>query len=166
MSMFLLRMGSGIPGDVTRPGSPCIIEQNIILGTNPPLLYGIPVAVDPSTGKIRPIGAGDTNANAYGILTRSFPVQSAGNSMGVGVPPTSGVCGVLKMGYINVKVNASTVPVKNGSVFVRTVANGGNTIIGGIEAAADSTNTFQLLNAYFTGASDANGNSEVAYALQ
>jgi hypothetical protein len=166
MSMFLYRMPSGIPGALTRAGAPCVVEPNIILGTNPPLLYGIPVAVDPSTGKIRPIGAGDTIANVYGILVRPFPTQSAGVAMGAAVPPTSGMCDVLKAGYINVKVNASAVPVKNGAVYIRTVANGGNTIIGGIEAAADSTNTFVLTGAYFTGATDANGNGEVAYALQ
>ena len=165
MAMFLTRMPAGIPGALSRPLSPFITEPNVILPANPPLLYGIPVAVDPSTGKIRPIGAGDTNANVYGLLVRAFPVQSSGNALGAAVPPTSGMCDVLKTGYMCVKVNASTVPVKNGPVYVRTVANGGNTIIGGIEAAADSTNTFQLLNSYFTGASDANGNCEIAYIL-
>lgn len=166
MSMFLLRMPSGIPGAISRPGAPCVVEPNIILTTNPPLLYGIPVAIDSATGKVRPIGAGDTIANVYGILVRPFPTQSAGTALGAAVPPASGMCDVLKAGYICVKVNASTVPVKNGNVYIRTVANGGNTIIGGIEAASDTTNTFQLTGAYFTGASDANGNCEIAYALQ
>lgn len=166
MSMFLYRMPSGIPGAVTRVGAPTTIEPNIILGTNPPLLYGIPVAIDPSTGKIRPIGAGDTVANVYGILVRAFPMGSSGNALGAAVPPTSGAIDVLKAGYINVNVNGSGTPVKNSVVYVRTVANGGNTIIGGIEAASDSTNSFALTGAYFTGAKDANGNCEIAYAIQ
>lgn len=162
MAVFITRMPAGIPGDVSRPGASTTIETAIVLGTNPPLLYGIPVAVDASTGKIRPIGAGDTVANVYGLLVRAYPSNSSASGVGDSVPPTSGIADVLKKGYMSVKVNGSTSPVKNGSVYVRTVT-GSDTVIGGFSAASDATNNFVLTGAYFTGGMDANGNSEIKF---
>jgi hypothetical protein len=82
----------------------------------------------------------------------------------VSTPLTSGVVDVLKRGFINVKLNSGT--ASNGStVYVRVAAASGAKVIGGIEAAADSTNTIVMANAYFTGAADASGNAEIAYNL-
>jgi hypothetical protein len=40
---------------------------------------------------------------------------------------------------------------KNGQVYVRITANGGNTIIGGIEATSDTTYTLAIANCAFMG---------------
>ena len=163
---ILLRMASGVPGAVSRPGAPATIEPNVILTTNPPTVYGNPVAVDATTGHVRPIGAGDTTATVYGFLVRPFPAQSSGNVLGAATPPTSGACDVAKLGYMTVKVTNGT-PSKNSAVYIRTVANVAlpNTSVGDIEAASDTTNSFVLAGAYFTGAADANGNTEIAFNL-
>jgi hypothetical protein len=53
-------------------------------------------------------------------------------------------------------------PTAGGNVYIRVVANGGNTIIGGFEATADSTNTILLTNAkWTTGKMDSNKCAEV-----
>lgn len=163
MASFLYRMPSGIPGAISRAQAPTNIEPNTILSTNPPTAYGVPVAVDASTGHVRPIGAGDTSALIYGFNVRPFPTQS-GNTLGVSTPPTSGETDVMTMGYMTVKCNYGT-PAKNGTVYVRIAANGANTIIGGIEASSDTTYSVVVTGAHFTGAMDANGNAEIAYNI-
>jgi hypothetical protein len=166
MSAFLYRMPSGIPGALSRPGAPVTVEPNVILSTNPPTAYGNPVAVDAASGHVRPIGAGDTAASVYGFLVRPFPIESGTTALGTATPPTSGACDVAKLGYMTVKVTNGT-PAKNSAVYIRTVLNGAIPagLVGDVEAVADGTNTFVLPGAYFTGAADANGNSEIAFNL-
>ncbi|MEC4682371.1 MAG: hypothetical protein VST70_01635 [Nitrospirota bacterium] len=161
---FTFRMPSGIPGSISR-NSDLPIEPNTISTTTPPTVYGNPVALDASQN-MRPIAAGDTSASVYGFLVRPFPTNSGTQGLGVSTPPTSGTCSVLKMGYMNVAVTNGT-PVKGGAVYIRTVVNVAlpNTYIGDVEAAADSTNSFILTGAYFTGGIDANGNSEIAFGI-
>ena len=160
---ILYRMNAGIPGNVNR-ASEATIEAQLLDIVNFPTAYGVPVAIDATSKGIRKIMAGDVPANVYGFFVRPYPVGASQDPIGVSTPPVSGLCNVLKRGYINVKLNVGTA-AKNGVVYVRTVANGGNTIIGGIEATADGVNNYAMLNAYFTGAADASGNTEVAYNL-
>lgn len=72
----------------------------------------------------------------------------------------------MRQGYMTVLVTQGS-PVKGGSVYIRTVFNATypNSPVGSICAAADGTNSFVLPNAYFTGAADANGNSEIAFNI-
>ena len=164
MTAYLTRMPAGIPGAVSRQGSGTTIEQNIIYTVTPPTLYGVPLAIDPTTGQVRAIKAADTAASVYGILVRPFPSNSSQSGIGASVPPISGICDVCKRGYMNVQVNGATVPAKNGAVYVRTIVGTG-AIIGGIEALADGVNTFVMTGAYFTGVSDATGIGEIAFNL-
>lgn len=159
---FLYRMPAGIPGSVSR-NSAFTIEPNIISSTTPPTLYGIPVKLD-ANQRITGIVGGDTTASVFGFLARPFPTNSGTQGIAAATPPVNGPCDVLKMGYINVKVNVGT-PVKGGAVYVRTVLNVAIPagLVGDIEAASDGTNTFVLTGAYFTGGIDANGNGEIAY---
>lgn len=161
---FLYRMPSGIPGAVSR-NSAFTIEPNIPSTTNVLTNYGNPVALDASQ-HVRPIIAGDVAASVYGFLARAFPTNSSAQGIGVATPPTSGPVDVMKMGYMNIAVTNGT-PVKGGAVYIRTVVNASlpNTYIGDVEAAADSTNSFVLPGAYFTGGVDADGNSEIAFNI-
>ncbi len=161
---FLYRMPAGIPGAVSR-NSAFTIEPNVISSTTPPTVYGNPVALD-ANQHIRPIAGGDVAASVYGFLARPFPTNSGTQGVGVATPPTSGPCDVMKQGYINVLCTNGS-PVKGGAVYIRTVVNSSlpNTSIGDIEAAADSTNSFVLPGAYFTGAMDSNGNAEIAFNI-
>lgn len=167
MTAFVYRMPSGVPGALSRTGLALAVEQAILLSGSAPSAYGFPVAVDAATGHVRAITTGDTAASVYGFLVRPFPTQGGdGQSTGIGVsaPPTSGVVDVLKLGYMSVYVSRGTA-AKNSTVYVRIAANATypNSPVGGIEAAADGTNTVALTNAYFTGAADSSGNAEIAF---
>ena len=72
---------------------------------------------------------------------------------------------ILKRGYIIVNLGGTTDAAKNGTVYVRVANASAGKPIGGVEAAADSTNTVALTNAYFTGPKDAYGVAEVAYNI-
>jgi len=163
MTAYLYRMPSGIPGDVTRQ-SQSTIEAQLLNSALPFPGYGLPGKI--ASGAFVPIAGGDTAASVYGFLVRPYPTEGANASdpLGTGVPATSGAANILKRGYINVKVNAGTASLGS-AVYIRVATPSGAKVIGGIEAASDTTNTIQITGAYFTGAADASGNAEVAFNL-
>lgn len=163
MTAFVYRMPYGIPGDLTRQSS-STIESQIFDPANAFSAYGLFGKI--ASGKFIPVGAGDAATAVFGMLVRPFPITGSNGSdpLGTAVPPTSGVANVLKRGYINVKVNAGTASVGS-AVYIRVAAAAAGKPIGGIEAAADSTNTIVVAGAYFTGAADASGNAEIAYNI-
>lgn len=67
---------------------------------------------------------------------------------------------------MTVKVQDGT-PVKNASVFVRTVAADDPTAqpIGGLECASDGGDCFEITNAKFMGEADSDGNVEISFNL-
>lgn len=174
---FLYRMPAGIPGDVNRAFA-ALVEPNQIDDSDPPLAYGVPVALDTVTGEIRPIGAGDTAVDLYGVLVRPFPIQvtTAATYMGgqpltdpaSGVPPAAGMCDVLKSGYMTVRLYGATAATRGGAVYTRIANAGAGEVVGGFEAAADGGDTIQAgarNTTYFRGPADANGNVEIAWNL-
>lgn len=168
---FGLRMPSGIAGQVHRLEA-STIEPAFILATNPPTAYGVPVALDATSGKIRPMGATDTAASVYGFNVRPYPTTSFGtlgtsnDPLGVSTPPLSGSTSILKRGYINVLLNGTTAATKGGPIYIRIAAAAAGKPLGGVEAAADGANTVVLpAGSYFMGAADAAGNTEIAYNL-
>jgi hypothetical protein len=165
MAVFTFRMPAGIPGAVNRVATATIEAQQLDT-TYFPTVYGVPVALDATSHNLRAIKAADTASSVYGFYVRPYPATGNGtDGLGTSTPPVSGVVSVLKRGYMMVKLNGTTAAVKNGTVYVRTVT-GTFTVIGGIEALADSTNTFAMTgNTYFTGPADSNGNVEVAFNI-
>lgn len=159
---ILYRMPSGIPGDVSRP-SQSTIETGLFDPTNPFSAYGLPGKV--VNGKFVPLGAGDTAALVYGFLVRPYPTTGANPSdpIGTSVPPTSGLCNILRRGYMTV-LNVAGTPALNGPVYSRIAAPSSPTFIGDIEAAAVTNDTIQL-NATFMNAGDASGNVEIVYNI-
>lgn len=156
---FLYRMPSGIPGNNSRP-SASTIESHILGAAF--AAFGLFGKIDPSTGKFTTLASADTDV--YGLLVRSFPTQSAQNASGTSVPATTGIADVMRRGYMTVKCNAGTAK-KAGAVYVRVASGTDLKPIGGIEAAADSTNTIQLKNAMFMHDADAQGNVEISYNI-
>jgi hypothetical protein len=165
MAVFQFRMNAGIPGDISRPEQATVITETLDT-TNYPTVYGVAGTIDATSKKFRKIMAGDTASSVYGLYVRPFPTTTGQltDGLGTSTPPTAGVCNVMKRGFMTVQLNNTTAAAKNGTVYVRT-ATGTGSIIGGFEAAADSTNTFVLANAYFTGPADASGNVEIAFNL-
>lgn len=146
------RMGAGFAGDVNRghPSSiqPCLIDPNA-----PPTAYGQAVVVDPATGGVRPMVAGDQAlTEIWGVTVRPYPIQQAAGSnygqigYGAGAPPLLQPIDVLRGGYVMVPVVGA--PVKGGVVYIWTAASGGGHIQGGWEAAASGGNTATLDGIY------------------
>lgn len=161
MVAFLYRMPAGIPGDVTRP-SQSTIEPAIIDATTPPTSYGIPVKL--VSGKVQPLAGGEAATAIYGLLARPYPTNAGTDPLGTSTPPVAGPCDILRRGYMSVQLRAGTA-AKGGTVYVRVAAAASGKPIGGIEAAADSTNTVVLAAASFMGAADASGVTEIAYNI-
>jgi hypothetical protein len=77
------------------------------------------------------------------------------------------IAAVLKRGRVNVICQKGT-PALNGDVYVRVEANTSypTAVVGGFEAAADSTKTVKLTNAKWRGAADGNGVAELSILTQ
>lgn len=163
MATFLYRMPAGIPGDVTR-ASQSTIEPVVLNSASPFASFGLFGKI--VSNKFVPFGAGDTNGVEYGLLVRPYPTTGGSGSdpLGTSTPPTSGIADCLRRGYMTVKLNAGTA-AKDGQVYVRVAAAAAGKPIGGIEAAADGSNTVAITTAAFMGAADANGNVEIAYNI-
>lgn len=155
---FLYRMPSGIAGDVSRKSHSTIEAHNTVSGFAGFGLFGKLNA----DGKFAPLTSADTAAGVYGLIVRSYPTQSATNSLGAAIP-VAGFNDVLRRGYMTVKCNAGTSKT-GGKVFVRVNAATDVKPIGGIEAVADGANTIEV-NAMFMHAADANGNVEISYNI-
>ena len=160
---FLYRMPYGIPGDVTRPAH-STIEPQVLNASAAFAGFGLFGKI--ASGKFVPVGSGDAASAVYGLLVRPYPTQGANASdpLGAAVPKTSGIADVLRRGYASVKVNAGT-PALSGAVYIRVANAATGKPIGGIEAAADSTNTIQVSGCVFQGDADANGNAEIAFNI-
>lgn len=160
---ILYRMDSGIPGDISRKAQ-STVEPVALDGTNKFTAYGLFGKI--ASGKFVPLGAGDVAASAYGLLVRPYPTQGANPSdpLGTAVPLGTGIGDCMRRGYMTVKLNAGTA-AQAGQVYVRVAAAAAGKPIGGIEAAADSTNTIAITGATFMSAADASGNVEIAYNI-
>lgn len=163
MASFLYRMPSGVPGDISRRQS-STVEPGVLNSALPFAAFGVACKV--ASGKVVPFSGSETAASLFGFLVRSFPMTGANASdpLGTAVPPTVGVCDLLKRGYMTVRNNAGT-PALGGAVYVRVAAATGPKPLGGVEASADSTNSFAVPGAYFTGPADASGNVEIAFNI-
>lgn len=164
LNVFQYRMPAGFAGDVQR-AEIATIETQIIDSAAPPTVFGVPVKM--VSGKIQPINnAGDVAASVYGFNIRAYPMQTNGtDALGTATPPTSGLTDILKRGYINASLGGTVDAAKNGTVYVRVAGAAAGKPLGGVEAAADGTNTIALTNAYFTGPKDAYGIVEVAFNI-
>jgi len=160
---FLYRMPSGIPGDISRL-SAATVEPVLLDPANPFSAFGLFGKI--AAGKFIPIGAGDAASATYGLYVRPYPTTggAASDPLGTSTPPASGIGNAMRRGYMTVKLNAGTAAF-GGQVYVRVAAAAAGKPIGGIEAAADSTNTIAITGATFMSAADASGNVELAYNI-
>lgn len=158
-------MPLGSPGDLTRDVRECTVEAYYNSTTVPVLGFGLPVKLGAQAMSATGIVAADVGSSIVGFSVREYPSYPGGSmanlAAGAGIP-MAGAIGILKKGYMAVKVNAGT-PVKEGIVYVRIAAPAGAKVIGGIEAVADGANTIVVPNAQFMGPADADGNAEIRY---
>jgi hypothetical protein len=160
---YLYRLPAGIAGDINRAQS-CVVRPEVITtsgNANAPLAYGLAVVVDPTTGQVRTVAAGDTAIS--GFLARPFPTNSTTNGLGVATPPTNGPCDLMVRGFMSVLLGGATSAINFGQAYVWTAASTGLHVQGQLEAANPGANGFAIPGAFFSGPADANGNTEVQY---
>ena len=171
MVAYAYRMPAGIAGEVTRYSVGTTIEAQLQMVGNPLPAYGMPAVIDPASGGMRPVAAGDAAGVIYGVIVRPYPTQpqSAVNYGAVvvgqpGVPPVTGIIDILKRGYVNVMLSGigKPAPVKGGPVHIWTAAAAGGEVVGGFTTDPAG---LAIPIAYFTGSADSNGNTEIAWNL-
>lgn len=165
MVAFLYRMDVGYPGAVNRVHD-ASVQAEMMSTASPPLTYGAMLVMDPATASVRPPTGTDTAAEFAGLFVKPYPRQTNVNDpLGTFSPPTSGMCDVLKRGYMTVKLNgASPAVVKGQPVGIFIGAASANNPAGGVTGAAPGA-TVLAVNGTFMGPADANGMTEVAYNL-
>ena len=141
MVALTYRMNSGIPGNVSRE-SQASIESGFYDSTAPFPAYGVLGKINSASGKFNMLQGGEAAYQVYGILVRPYPTTGLNSSdpIGTAVPPTSGMCNILRRGYISAKLNNGAA-INGGQVYGRVSNPSGAKIIGGFEAIADATTT-------------------------
>jgi hypothetical protein len=158
----------GFPGTISRNGSNIVFARQVqSTDANGPA-FGAAVVLNANNtysdlGAFITAGGTFTAVNFGGIAVReaksftSFFTQNGTVSYFPG-----DACDALLFGEAPVVVNVGT-PTAGSPVYVRVSANGANTIVGGFEAASDTTHTVLLTNAKFTtGVIDSNNVSELS----
>ncbi len=153
-----IMMQVGYPGTQSRSAD-AIIQNRV---ANATIKFGEAVILT-QDNKWSPVTDSTTATDIAGIAVRevvqanTFDPQSNPDYM-EGTP-----CDVMVRGNCTIKCNRGT-PKTGSAVYVRVKANATyqNTVVGGFEAEADSTNTIEVPNIeWTTGVVDANGNVEV-----
>lgn len=158
---YLYRMPSGIAGDISRKSQST--AEPSILGATPFPSFGVFAKL--VNGVAVPLDGTDSNdAKVYGLLVRQYPTNASNDGLGTSTPPTTGICDIMRSGYMTVQLNAG-VAVKGGAVYVRIDTPTTGKPVGGIEAVADGAHTILITKATFMDAGDASGNVEIAYNI-
>lgn len=144
-------------------------QPDMIVDTHPltgdaNVTFGLGVVAD-STAKGAVALPSDTSAAAdfSGVAVRE--IKSAVNyfTQNAGQYVPNDAIPVMKRGCVNVVCQNGT-PAYGGAVYLRVKLNSGtypNAVVGGFEAAADSTNSVQLTNCQWCGPADENGVAEM-----
>ena len=152
-------MPNGMAGSYAR--QPDMIINTKPAGGETPINFGLALVYDSNKNVVLP-ATGATADQFIGIAAReintalNYLEQTPGQyAPGDAVP-------VFQRGSINVKCQNGTAAV-GAPVYMRITYNGTypNAVVGGFEAAADSTNSVQLTNAQWAGPADANGIAEL-----
>jgi hypothetical protein len=152
-------MTNGYAGSYSR--QPDTIIDTHPLGGNAAIAFGAAVVLG-SNGAVVPVGASSAAADFVGVALRETKSATNYLNQNVGTYNPGDAVPVLKRGCANVFVQKGTAAY-DGDVYLRVAANASypNAVVGGFEAAADSTNTIKLTNVKFKGAADANGIAEI-----
>lgn len=148
----------GYPGTFARNGD-CIIMTRAVKALSENINPGDPVALDVGTDTWVKFGVGKVAADFAGIAVREVKQTDSYAATGEVYHPGE-PCDVLERGSVMAVCGVGSA-APGSAVFIRTVANGGNTILGGFEAAADGTNSVAITNAKWKKAADSNKVAEL-----
>ena len=169
MVAYLKRIDTGYEGSLTREAAPGdVVNEVLDSGTDWSTYdFGRPVKYNAS-GKVVPVAAGDTADKIEGFLVRSFPGRAISNTGDQAYPQINGgAYPVARRGFMNVKLQGATSPIKGGPVYIRLAGTSATLALGGFEAAADATagNTIELPNAQFEGPAGVDGITEISFTI-
>lgn len=152
-------MPHGYAGSYSR--QPDMVVDTHPLGGDNEILFGSPVVVG-TGGAAMPWAADSTVDKFLGIAVREVKSALDFLDQNAGAYHPGEAVSVLKRGCVNV-ICQNGAPVAGSAVYVRIKANASlpNAVIGGFEAAADSTNSLKLTNAQWKGSADANSVAEL-----
>lgn len=151
----------GYPGNVSRSADAIITARVVSPDDAAAIPFGSPVVLN-TDNTYSLFGASSTAATFAGVAVREVK-QSTDYFSANGSYSPGQVCDVIERGSVTVVCNVGT-PTAGGKVYVRITANGSIPagVVGGFEAAADSTNTVEITNARWkTGKIDANNVAEI-----
>lgn len=151
-------MTAGYAGSYAR--QPDMIVETRPAGGSANIPFGAPLVY--STGTVVQMGASATAAQFVGVAGREIKSSLSYLEQTPGQYAPGDPVSVFQRGSIQVYCQRGT-PALGGAVYVRITANASyeTAVVGGFEAAADSTNTVQLTNCQWGGAPDANGIAEL-----
>lgn len=151
----------GYPGNVARSAD-AIITNRIVKSDSADIAFG-DAAILNSDNTYSRFGASGTAAAFAGVAVREVKQSTVyGNNVSGSYKPLE-PCDVIERGTVNVVCTVGT-PTAGGDVYIRVTANGSipDGVVGGFEAAADSTNTIKITNAKWkTGKLDGNRVAEL-----
>ncbi len=161
------RMGAGYAGDINRT-HPFSALPALMNTTSPARAYGEALLWG-ATNDVRAVIATDqadsTPIVIAGLLVRPYPTQQTSGGMsspfGSVTPPSSGVCDILREGYMMVQMKAGVTVKRGDPVWVWATATSGANIQGQFQAASNAGNTVPIANARFMGPADASGIVEI-----
>ena len=167
MVAYIKRMNVGFEGDLTREAAPGDVVNEVLDNSYDWSTYGFgrPVKYT-AKGKVTPLVTGDTASKIEGFLVRSFPGRAVSNTGDQAYPQINGgAYPVARRGFMAVKLQNVSTPVKGGPVYVRIGGTTSSLLLGGVEAAADTTNTIEVPNAQFEGPAGADGVTEISFTI-
>jgi hypothetical protein len=152
-------MTNGFAGSFSR--QPDTIIDTHPLGGSAALNFGSAVVLGTGDAVVG-VGVSSVAADFVGVALRETKSATNYLSQNDGSYVTGDAVPVIKRGCVNVICQNGT-PAYDGDVYVRIAANASypNAVVGGFEAAADSTNSVKLTNAKWKGTADANGVAEI-----
>lgn len=134
-----------------------IIDTHPIVAAGSEVFFGQPV-IDAGSGAVKKADATATAANFVGIAAREVKTVTNYTNPNVGGSYLAEeAAAIMKRGVISALCNVGS-PAKNGRVYLRIAANSAIPagVVGGLEAAADGSNTVELTMCRWASAKDAN----------
>lgn len=151
-------MTAGFAGSYSRQPDMIVVTRPAGGSANIP--FGAPLVY--SDGAVVQMGASATAAQFVGVAGREIKSSLTYLEQSPGEYAPGDPVSVFERGSIQVYCQRET-PALGGAVYVRITANPTyeTAVVGGFEAAADSSNTVQLTNCQWGGPPDANGIAEL-----
>lgn len=148
-----------LPGQETK-GHPNFLAMSAIVKNGKTVEAGMAVKITRATAGnlvVEPIEADDTADKFAGIIERDEQSQKDytlfGGPQFIYAFPAGMNVSLVRNGYVAVPVQNATPTISlNGTLYMR-IKTGAGKVVGGIESAADTTNTVALTKCHFTGLS-------------